>query len=119
MKDVLDASQWANPALGNIVLSAFFAPLPDILTESYRPVGMSARELLKALIDRGYLDLEKNYFQAVLSADRSELVITLDLVHTKGASPCSYGYLENRIAEITAFWVRGCYYKKMEKIPTY
>jgi hypothetical protein len=107
-KNLLDVNQWANPRMGEMVLDALFAPLPRYMNEYFLPVGMSAEELLKTLVERGYA--QPGYFVFTVKEDGT-LRVGLDL-HIEGASPCSYGYLENRIAEITAFYHGKCFHAK-------
>lgn len=114
-KNVLDPNQWANPMLGEMVLEALFAPVGRYMNSYYTPVGMSANELLKTLEEKGYTKQGYFVFQVM---GNGMLRIGLDL-HIKGASPCSYGYLENRIADITAFYNGKCYHEKTEPIKSY
>ena len=114
-KNVLDASQWANPELGNMVLDALFTPLPRYINEYYMPVGMSAEALLNTLKERGYA--KPGYFVFTVKNDGT-LRIGLDL-NIKGASPCSFGSIENRIADITAFYHGKCYHAKTEPMKSY
>lgn len=114
-KNLLDPNNWVNPALGAMVVGAFLAPMPDVFRCDYRSCNCSARELLEQL------QLGSNYFTAELSADRAWVVVTLK-ASTKGASVCSYGYLDNQVERLCSkgFWTRwmgqgsGVYHAPLE-----
>ncbi len=100
-RDLNDPKNWANPRLGVIVLSAWNAASVDQWRCDYRSCSMSARELLEAL------KLGQNYYSVQLSEDRVWLQVTLN-ASTRGASVCSFGYLDNQVAKVSpnGFWTR-------------
>lgn len=101
VKDLNDPKNWANPRLGAIVLGAWNAAPVDQWRCDYRSCSMSAQELMDAL------KFSPNYYRVQLSEDRVWMQVTLN-ASTRGASVCSFGYLDNQVGKVSSngFWTR-------------
>lgn len=103
--NLMDPNNWANPRIGAIVLGAWLAEPSKEFRCDYRSCGMSARELMEELQAKNLLG--HNYFEAKLSEDRVWVIVTLS-PSARGASVCSFGYLENNVGRVSpkGFWTR-------------
>lgn len=102
MKNVLDANQWANPRIGQTVLTALFSTDTTPVRAEYRPVGCSAREAVREWAHH-HID-SMGSVKVSMSPDRTMVVVEID------GPANTLGYVENWFtSQGIGLWSGKCY----------